>query len=343
MLPQSLPQPDLLPPGGGEPSLRWGIIGAGWIAGRFADAIASHTEQRIVAVATRTQSTAEAFARTHGIDHAYGSASALLADPDIDVVYIATQQSMHLPVGLEAIGANKHVLIEKPIATSADEARELVAHAKDNNVLLMEAMWSRYMPQAHAVRALLADGILGDVRSVFADHGQAMDPDNRLRQGGRGGGALLDFGIYSVQLSSMALGPATTVAAFGTRTEFGADATSTLLLGHAGGGVSTITTSLDTQTPSTAAINGSLARIEFAGPFYMPMGFSVRSTDWWEPPLVWSDESGVTVFDALSWQATALARYVSEGRTESPLHTHAEMISILQTIDEARLHLGSFE
>lgn len=342
MLPRSLPDPELLLPRHGEPSLRWGVIGAGWIAGFFVDAVHRHTAQRIVAVATRTPSRAALFAQEHGIGNSLPSPEQLVGRADVDVVYIAAPQADHLELGLLAIGAGKHVLIEKPLATSAVDAQRLVDAARRAGVFLMEAMWSRYLPQALVIRQLVEDGMLGEVRSVTADHGQALadDPGHRLLLPGTGGGALLDLGIYPIQLDSMVLGPPDAITAVGSLTDSGVDATSTLVLAH-GAEQSTLMTSLLTRTPTIASISGTLARIEITGPFHIPTGFALRSPDIFEEPLLWLDETGVALMDGLAWEATALARYVGDGRLESPLHTHAETVSILSTIDEARRQLGA--
>lgn len=340
MLPRSLPTPSLYLPDRGEPALRWGIIGGGWIARFFADALHAHTTQRITAVSTRSRETAEAFAAEHGIARAYDSADQLVADPGIDVVYIAAPQKDHLALGLLAIAAGKHVLIEKPLATNAADAQRLIDAARVAGVFLMEAMWSRYLPQFVAIRELIADGVLGEVLSVSADHGQAMEPGHRLFQAGTGGGALLDLGIYPIQLDSMVLGAPESVTAVGALADSGVDATSTVVLRH-GAEQSTLTTSLLTRTPTVAAINGTAARVEIAGPFHIPTSFVVRTPDLFEEPLMWSDDTGVTLMEGLAWEATALAGFIGEGRVESPVHTHAETVSILATIDEARRQLGA--
>ena len=342
MLPRSLPEAEPFFPDRGEPILRWGVIGAGWIAGFFVEAVRKHTAQNVVAVATRTPARAERFAQDHGIEHAVVSPRQLVERADVDVVYIAAPQSDHLELGLPAIAAGKHVLIEKPLAVTAADAQLLVDAARAAGVFLMEAMWSRYQPQALLIRKLIEDGILGEVRSVTADHGQAIadDPQHRLLTPGTGGGALLDLGIYPVQLDSMVLGPPDRLVAVGALTASGVDATSTLVLTH-GDEQSTLMTSLLTRTPTVAAISGTDARVEITGPFHIPTGFAVRSPDLFEEPLLWEDQTGVTLMDGLAWEATALARYVGEGRRESPLHTHAETVSILATIDEARRQLGA--
>jgi len=342
MLPRSLPEPELFLPERGEPALRWGVLGAGWIAGFFVDAVQKHTAQNVVAVAARAQAKAESFAQAHSIPTAHSSVDALLDDPGVDVIYVAAPQSEHLSLGLRAIAAGKHVLMEKPLATSAADAQRLVDAARAAGVFLMEAMWTRYLPQTRMIRRVIDEGILGDVRSVIADHGQPLadDPGHRLLQPGTGGGALLDLGIYPIQLDSMVLGEPTSITAVGSLTPSGVDATSTVVLGH-GEEQSTLMTSILTRTPTVASICGTTARIDIEGPFHIPTAITLRSHDLFEEPVVWRDPTGVGLMDGLAWEATALARYVGEGRTESPLHTHAETVSILATIDEARRQLGA--
>ena len=343
MLPSHLPEPELYLSGTGEPSLGWGIVGPGWIAGEFAKAVRTHTAQRIVAVSSRSAERASSFAATHGIELALGSTEQLVARPDVDVVYVATPQSDHLATGLAAIAAGKHVLIEKPIAVSAAEARTLAEAGRAAGVLVMEAMWSRYLPQASVIRRLLADGVLGDVRAVLADHGQAItaDPQHRLYRPELGGGALLDLGIYPVQLSSMVLGAPDRVVAVGGMTATGVDAHSTLVLTHRGDAQSTLYSSILARTPTTAVIAGSEATIGIDGIFYTPTSFRVSDRDFFGPVLTWSDPTGLKLFDGLSWEATALAGFVGEGRTESPVHTLEETVSILATIDEARAQIAA--
>jgi predicted dehydrogenase len=342
MFPTTLPEPKLFLPSTGEPPLRWGIVGPGWIAGEFAKAVRAHTAQTIVAVASRSIDRASAFAASHGIEFAVGSTEELLARADIDVVYIATPQSEHLPIALEAIAAGKHVLVEKPITVTAEEARILAAAASSAGVLAMEGMWSRYLPQTSVIRQLLDDGVIGDVTTVIADHGQAIavDPNHRLYRPELGGGALLDIGIYPVQLSSMVFGAPARVTAVGGMTDTGVDAYSTLVLEHGGGAQSTLVSSIVARTPMTASIAGAEGTIVIDSIFYLPGSFTLASTDHFGPKLHFADSTGLEFFDGLAWEATALATFVGEGRTESPLHTLDESISILATIDDARAQLA---
>ncbi|MGA1836672.1 Gfo/Idh/MocA family oxidoreductase [Herbiconiux sp. 11R-BC] len=337
MITSAFPEPEIFFPGRGEPVLRWGIVAPGWIAGYFAGAVNRHTHQKLAAVASRTLARAEAFAAEHGVDRAYGSYEELFGDPELDVVYIAAPQSEHLTLGLLAIASGKHVLIEKPLATNAADARTLVAAAREAGVLLMEAMWSRYQPQASVIRSLVTDGVIGEVSWIAADHGQAIpaDPEGRLYRRDLGGGALLDLGIYPIQLDSMVLGAPTSIHAVGGMTSTGVDAYSTVTLGHGDGAQSTLMTSILTRTPTTAVIAGSEGRIEMAGPFHIPTTLTLAGLDLFGPVQTWTDPTGVALMDGLAWEATALAQYVGEGRTESPLHTLDETVTILETIDEA--------
>ncbi|MBF4632582.1 Gfo/Idh/MocA family oxidoreductase [Clavibacter michiganensis subsp. phaseoli] len=343
MMPIHLPTPDLFLPGVGEPSLRWGVIGPGWIAGMFVDALRAHSTQRVVAVGSRSQARAEVFAAQHGIEHAVGSVEALVSHPDIDVVYIAAPQGEHEALGLRAIAAGKHVLIEKPFTVTSAEARSLAEAGRAAGVLVMEAMWSRYLPQASVLRQLLADGVLGEVRSVMADHGQLIptDPAHRLNRPDAAGGALLDLGVYPMQFAFQALGAPETIHAVGALTETGVDAYATVVMQHGALGQSVVTTSMVARSHTTASIAGTFAAITFAGPFYNPSSFRLASAEHGGPVIDWSDPTPLRGFDALSWEATAFARFVGEGRLESPVHTHEETIGIIGALHEARVQLGA--
>lgn len=321
----------------GEPALRWGIAATGRIAGRFTAAIREHSIQRPVAVGSRSAARAREFADLHGIERSFGSYEQLVEDPGIDVIYVAAPQSEHLRIGLLAINAGKHVLIEKPLATNSDDARTLVAAAREAKVFLMEGMWSRYLPQAALTRAVLAEGILGEIRGVVADHGQAVpvDAGHRLYRSDLGGGALFDLGIYPVQLDSMVLGRPTAVTSMGGMTTTGVDSYSTVVLEHGVDRQSTLTTSLLAKTPTTASIIGSAGRLDFGSPFYIPTRVSLADSGHGTPQLRWDDTSGRVLMDALSWEATALATYVGEGLLESPLHPLHETVSIIETLEEA--------
>jgi predicted dehydrogenase len=320
---------------GDEPALRWGMLGTGGIAETFAATVHANTRQRIVAVGSRTPARAEDFATRHGIERAHGSYSAVIAD-EVDVVYIALTADAHCERALEAIAAGRHVLVEKPFAMNGDEAARMAQAARSTGVVAMEAMWTRYLPQSDAIRLLVADGTLGDIKLVFADHGQAItaDPAHRLHHAELGGGALLDLGIYPIAFASQLLGPPDDVATFGEMLPSGVDGSAELVL-TCGGARALLSTTMVVRTPTTAAVAGTEARLELRAPFFTPTGFALGTGDFGEPMERWEDQTGITMHRGLCYQATALARFAAEGRTESPVHTLDETVSIMRTIDAA--------
>jgi predicted dehydrogenase len=324
------------------PALGWGVIGTG-IGGRFVHAIHAHTAQRAIAVAARDEAKTRAFAREHGIPTVHGHPTALINDPEVDVVYIATPHPLHHDLALEAIAAGKHVLVEKPIAMSSSEARTITEAGRVAGVLVMEAMWTRYLPQADIIRQILADGRLGDVHLVRADFGflAPFDPGSRMWNVELGGGALLDAGVYPISFVSSVLGAPRSVIATGALTSTGVDARADLLMVTPTGATAIASTSMVTSMPVTASILGSMGRLEVLSPFIGPSGITLTlGSIGSEETATWRDETFDAMHDGLGYQATWFASYVAEGRVESPVHGHEETVSVMATIDEARRQIA---
>lgn len=321
------------------PALKWGVIGTGWIATRFARAVHLHTSQKVTAVAARDSKRTAAFASAFGVQRTYATPEALLADPKIDVVYIATPHSSHRDLALLAIAAGKNLLIEKPIATSAAEAQQIADAAKVAGVFVMEAMWTRYLPQMDILRQLIEAGDLGTIHHVAADFGvvSPYDPVGRMWNPALAGGALLDLGVYPISFVSAILGKPRLVQATGMATADGIDLRATALMSFDEGVDAVVTTSMIAKTATRAAVVGSKARVDLPGSFFTPTGLvlskQINGNDQTETFTDGTFEEG---YDALSFQANALAGYVGEGRSESPLHPLDEAVSILATIDEIR-------
>ena len=319
------------------PPLRWGVLAPGRIADAFVTAVSRFTRQRVVAVGSRSLERAQAFATTHGVERAVGSYAELVDDPAVDVVYVASPHSEHAAQALLAIGAGKHVLVEKAFTRNAAEAQQVVTAARAAGVLVMEAIWTRFLPQTDVIAQLLADGALGEVTTVLADHGQyfAPDPHSRLFSPALAGGALLDLGVYPISFASFVLGPPDAVAATGTLTDAGVDAQVSMTL-TSGSAQACLNTTLLARTPTTASISGSTGRIELSGPFYAPgtltlstaAGEAVRRAD----PI--GEHLG------LCHEAAHLAQLVADGATESPLMPLDETVRILRTIDEISRQIG---
>ncbi|WP_082460025.1 Gfo/Idh/MocA family protein [Frigoribacterium sp. Leaf8] len=322
----------------GGPVLRWGVIGPGEIAGDFTDALHAHTDQRVVAVASRSLDRAEAFARAHGVDTAHGDAEALVASPDVDVVYVATPHTRHLPDALTAIRAGKHVLIEKPMATSTAEADEIVAAASAAGVLAMEALWTRYLPHTTVIAELLAEGAIGDVRLATADVAWAND----LSAGGRmtdpalGGGALLDIGVYAFWFTQFATGHPVEWHATGSTRADGVDLDAAVVTRTADGVLATAATSLLTTSPGLGTISGTTGSIRTLQNLVFPATFELTTG---RGSAVWNDPTVPTGRQGLAYQATALASYVDAGLRDSPLHSLADSRSLLATIEATRASL----
>lgn len=335
----SLPEPNNTPLTGGA-TLRWGVLAPGGIANSWVGSLHANTDQRVEAVASRSLARAEEFAAKHGIERAYGSYEQLVADPDIDAVYVAAPHSEHLALGLLAIAAGKHVLIEKPIGVNAAQARELKAAAAAAGVLVMEAMWSRYLPQTTVVAQLLADGAVGEVLTVSADFGTTVrfDAHNRVFDPALGGGALLDLGVYPGWFAHFVLGAPERVTATGTLAPTGVDEQAAVILDYASRAQAVITTSMVVETPRAAIIAGTAGRIEYPGPFFAPSDF-VLVRDGERTPYI--DGTGFSWGEGLCYQAAAFASYVAEGLLDSPLHGMDDTIAVLEVLDSARAQLGA--
>jgi predicted dehydrogenase len=312
--------------------IRWGVIGTGLISSTFAADLEQTDSGTVAAVGSRRRETAEEFGERFGVPNRHEGYEALVADPDVDAVYVGTPHPMHHPDALLALRAGKHVLVEKPFTMNAAEAEQLVAEARERGLFLMEAMWARFLPHMVEVRRLLAEGALGEIVTVIADHGQwfAEDREFRLFAPELGGGALLDLGIYPVSLASMVLGTPNRVVALADPAFTGVDAQTSILLGHPGGAHAVLTCTLAAKGPTTAAIVGTEARIEIEGPFYAPSAFTLTPRTG-EPQRVELLTEG-----GLQHEADEVARCVEQGLLESPVMPLDETVAIMRTMDAVR-------
>jgi len=327
------------------PRLRWGVIGPGGIAGRFVDALRSHGTQRVVAVGSRAPERAASFAARHGITGTAGAIEQLLDLADVDVVYIATPHNSHRTLAELALDAGKHIVVEKPLATTEADAIAITSRARDRGLFAMEAMWTRYLPQADVLRQLLDAHAIGEVTYVSADFGFVMpyDPQHRLFNPALAGGALLDAGVYPVSFIASVLGPPGPVTASGTLAETGVDDHAQLTLPY-GSAIGAATTSLRSALPVRAVIAGTGGRIEIEPPFIRPSALMLSTKAMWGPDpdaARWTDEALEDPYDALHYEADAAARFIADGRVESPVHDHAETVAVISVLERARQQLGA--
>jgi len=320
------------------PPLRWGVIAPGGIAHSMATALRARTRQQVQAVGSRSLERAEAFAREFGAHAAYGSYPELVADPDVDAVYVASPHSEHHEHALLAVRAGKHVLVEKAFTRNHREALEVVQTARGAGVFAMEAMWTRFLPHIDVVRQVLETGLLGNVHTVLADHGQPLHPGGprRLSDPELAGGALLDLGVYPLSFASFVLGDLTTVSATGGLTDRGVDAQESITVANDAGALGVLMTTMLAKTPTTAAICGTRARLELEGEFYQPTTVRLVATDGTVLDTFRPDE----VEHGLHFQVAEVARRVTAGERESPLMPLDETLRVMAAMDQVRGQLG---
>jgi predicted dehydrogenase len=316
---------------------RWGIIGPGKIARKFANGLSVIKDARLAAVASRNQLRAEAFASEFGVPKAYGCYEAILADPDIDAVYISTPHPMHLKCTLDALDAGKPVLCEKPFAMNAVEAAQAIAAARARGVFLMEAMWTRFFPAMAAVRERLAAGVIGQPRMVQADFGfrTDIDPEGRLFNTHLGGGGLLDVGVYPISFASMVLGTPDRVTGLAHVGETGVDEQAACVLGYRGGELAVLCCAMRTNTQHEAWIHATEGAIHLLPPFWIPRAFTVELTGK-DPQRFDFPAEG----NGYNHQAEEVARLVRAGETQSAVMPLDETLAIMKIMDELGAQWG---
>jgi predicted dehydrogenase len=315
---------------------RWGIAGTGNIAGSFVRDLVHVPEAKVSAVASRTAERADVFGSDHGIPNRHAAYEALAADPEVDVVYVATPHGRHVDDVLLYLEAGKHVLCEKPLALSAAQADTISDAAARSGRFVMEALWSRFLPSYVELTRRLDDGAIGDPLVVEGDFGfvHPVQATHRLFDPVLGGGAILDLGIYPVHLAHLVLGPPNSVVASGRLASTGVDAAAAAILTHGDGGLSVVKCALDTALACTARISGTLGAIDIPAMMHCPGELTVRSVG------VVSKVQTPTLGVGLHYQVAEVHRCLDAGLTESPSWPLALSRSVLTTLDSMRSAVG---
>ncbi len=308
-------------------SIKWGVLGTGGIAREFTEDVITHTEMTISAVGSRNLDKANSF--REGIK-GFGSYEELV-NSDVDAIYVATPHQAHCENTILALNAGKPVLCEKPFAVNANQAKAMANAGRENNLLLMEAMWTRYLPHIQKVRDLLHE--LGEIHNVQADHGQSLLHIQRLTDPNYAGGALLDLGIYPISFAYFVFGKPEKVTAKSV-IENGVDLQTSAIFEYSGGRQAVINTVMNSKTPTTASINGTKARLELATSFYRPTDMRI----------VYNDGRIVEFKNeyrghGLREQAIYFEKMLITGKKDSELLPISETVSIMETIDEIRAQI----
>ncbi len=318
-------------------ALRWGILGPGGIARAFTNDLVLNGFT-VTAVGSRQLERAEAFADAFEIPRAHGSYEGLVTDPDVDIVYVASPHAMHAEHAKLALDAGKHVLVEKAFTLNEDEAREVADLAERRGRVVLEAMWTRFLPHMRRIREILDEGTLGDVVTVLADHTQLLDfePEHRINNPALGGGALLDLGIYPVSFAIDVLGLPDSVDATAQLGKTGVDEQVQAVLNYNDGRMAATFSSIRGAGPNTASIIGTRARIDIDRVWYTPTTFRVISSD----DEVLEEFAADVTGRGMHYQALELERLVAAEQLSGSILPPHESVAIMGVLDEIRRQIG---
>lgn len=261
-----------------QKTYRWGILGPGKIAAKFATALNYVDGAEVFAVASRDERRSRDFAQNFGAVRVYTSYEELAKDPDIDIIYIATPHAYHYEHVLLCLQHRKPVVCEKPFALHHSQVEKMIAVARKENVFLLEGMWTSFMPFLQKIKSIITEGLIGELRFLKADFGFNLpfDGNSRLYDISLGGGSLLDVGIYPLFLATKLLGEPSAVKSFGKLASTGADEYCNAILQYKSGATANIFSAITTQTGITAEITGSKGRIEIHNPWFKATDFTLH-------------------------------------------------------------------
>jgi dihydrodiol dehydrogenase / D-xylose 1-dehydrogenase (NADP) len=313
----------------------WGLIGPGRFAREFVSELRNVPRARLVAVASRSEEKANAFAGEFGFEKAYGTCESLLANPDVQIVYIVVPHVFHSQIAEMAIAAGKSVICEKPLTPSAAATRALTNLARHKKLFLMEAMKTAFLPAIREARRWIDEGCIGEVLLAKADFcfQGSTDPDDRLMNPDLGGGAVPDVGIYPLFLTRYLLGEVIEVNAVGSITRQGVEDTAAILTKHHGGASSVMTCSFRTDEAMDATILGTKGEIRIPKFHAANRAVLLRNGSIVDG---YKDERGGMVRAEIEAAHEAL----DGGLLETTLYSHADSVRLAEIMDEVRLKLG---
>lgn len=317
--------------------VRWAVLGPGRIAEKVVADFAHVAGGELVAVGSRSAPRATEFAERHGIARAHGSYEDLLADPEVDAVYVATPHSWHLAHGVAVLEAGKALLMEKAFAATLPGAQQVAATARERGVFAMEAMWTRFQPAVVRMRELIADGAIGEVRAVQADLGaeRPYDPEDRLFSLDLGGGTILDLGVYVVSLAQMVLGDPASVQVVGSLLPTGVDREASWLLGYDDGRAASLHTAFH-ATPGAARVLGTQGWIDLPPRFHHPDRLVLHRPGGDGPEEILAAPSSA----GYALEIDEVNRCLAAGLTESPVMPLADTLAVQAVLQQAADQLG---
>jgi predicted dehydrogenase len=321
-------------------TIRWGILGCGRIARKFAADLSLVADAKLTALGARQLVTAQEFAKEFPAPHVHGSYEELVSNPDVDVIYIASPHALHHEHTLLCLNHGKAVLCEKAFALNLRQVKEMVDTARSKKIFLMEAIWSKFLPQYQKVQEILASGELGDIRNVLINFGFIPQPPvpPRLFDPALGGGSLLDIGIYNVFMALSFLGKPDEIEASMTPASTGVDEQCAMLFKYKNGAMAQLFSSLTSNLGTEADIGGTKSRLRLTSRFYAPSAtieiFTGREDTKKIIPVDKEPGSGY------QYEARHVGECLRKGLTESPVMSHADSILLMETMDRIRAAAG---
>lgn len=319
-------------------AIRWGIVGAGGIARRFAEACNNTEGASLQAIASRSKEKAEGFAREFGIPHSFGSYEEMAAFDGIDAAYIATPHATHGPFAILFMNHGKAVLSEKPITVNCRELQKMIDCAKRNKVFLMEAMWARLTPGTIKILEIVNSGALGKIKGVQAAFCYDMSDDlgHHAFNPVYGGGSLLDVGCYCLSFASWLMdSPVEDIAAQAELGVTGVDVHCCVLIKYESGAIASLTSAMLLRKPGEGYIFGDKGYIKMTDRFYAPQEFTVY-IDGQEPQVYHCPFYG----NGFEEQIMETNRCLRDGKLESDIIPHAQSMKIMGQMDEIRKKIG---
>jgi predicted dehydrogenase len=320
--------------------IRWGIIGCGKIADKFASDLKLTQNGILVAVASKDIIRAKKFGEKYNVSKAYGNYEELVKNPEVDAIYIATTHNFHHPNTLLCLEHQKAVLCEKPLAINAKQVKEMVDLARRKKVFFMEALWTKFLPHFQIVSSMVQEGKLGKMQSMQVNFGfKPYDPiPDRLFNPELGGGSLLDIGIYNVFMALSLMGKPDGIHASMSPAPTGVDEQCAVTFTYKNGGFAQLLSSLSSNLATSCDIAGTMGRIHLSNRFYEP------STIINYYPSSFNSGTIIPCTKPKGWgyheQISHVNLCISKGLTESPIMTHDDSLLLMTTLDEIRIKAG---
>ncbi len=318
-------------------SYNWGIIGTGFIARKMAEALSYVPQAKLYAIGSRNKQNALEFSGKYKTEKVYGSYEELVSDPDIDIVYIATPHNLHYENTMMCLEHDKHVLCEKPFAVNGFEVRRMIEKARVKKLFLMEALWTRFLPNLIRAKELVDSGVIGKIRFIKADFGinVPFNPLHRLYNKKLIGGSLLDLGIYPVFFSLFFLGKPEKITATAGIGSTDVDYNCSITFGYKDETLAVMYSSVIAKTDITAAIYGDKAAIVFDNFWYMPVPVKIIHSDGKSENIPLQFEG-----NGYNYEASEVIRCIEKGNIQSNLMSWDDSILLIDTLDNIRKEIG---